>query len=408
MHPCHYTLTRHHVYRHLTHRLRQHLRLRDYGRKCSAQCLIRILAAAAAQRLSVHGICQQLHGPSDETVRQALKANLPDASELQRRLNHALAADLPAPVRKGRYDWALDLDQLPYHGQPHAHADERVRGQPKGGTTPFHVYATLAILRHGRRFTLALTWVQANESMAQVVRRLLRQAWALGLRPRRLLLDRGFFTVAVVRYLKAAHVPFGIAMPIRGRKAKPPQPAGGTRALCLGCHSYVTTYRWRDAKGRLATVNVAVVYCRKRAQQQKKPPPRARARRRRNEVPFELYAFGGWQPKSPQGVRGLYRRRFGIESEYRQVNQARMRTSTREPVVRLLYVGLALLLRNLWVWLHYAVLSGPRRGGRLFRWRCLRLAQLLVWLWQGAACYFGVRSRVDTERPPPKELQPVA
>lgn len=408
MHPCHYIITRQDVYRHLRHRLLIHLQLHDYGRTCSADCLIRILAAAAAQRLSIHGTCQQLHGPSDETVRQALKANLPDAHQLEQRLNQALAADLPTPVRKGRYDWALDLDQLPYHGQPHAHVDELVRGQPKGGTTHFHVYATLAILRHGRRFTLALTWVHANESMAQVVRRLLHRAWALGLRPRRMLLDRGFFTVAVVRYLQAAHVPFLIAMPIRGRKAKPPKPAGGTRALCVGCRSYFSTYRWRDPQGRQARVNVAVAYCRKRAQQQKKPPPRARARRRRNDVPFELYAYGGWQPKRPPRVRRVYRRRFGIESEYRQVNQARMRTSTRDPVVRLLYVGLALLLRNLWVWLHYAVLSGPRAGGRIFRWGCLRLAQLLVWLWQVAECHFGVRSRVDAERPPPKELRPVA
>lgn len=407
MHPCHYTITRKDVDRHLTHRLRKYLKLRDYGRTCSADCLVRILAAAAAQRLSVHGICQQLQGPSDETVRQALQANLPDAPQLQRRLNQALAADLPRPLRKGRYDWALDVDQLPYHGKPHASADELVRGQPKGGTTHFHAYATLAILRPGRRFTLALTWVRANESMAQVVQRLLRQAWALRLRPRRLLLDRGFFSVAVVRYLQAAHVPFLLAMPIRGRKANPPKPAGSTRALCQGRQSRFTSYCWRDAEGRPVRVKVAVIYCPKRARQQKKPPPRARARRRRNEVPFELYAYGGWQPKSPQRLRRVYRRRFGIESSYRQVNQARMRTSTRDPVVRLLYVGLALLLRNVWVWLHYAVLSGPRRGGRIFRWGCLRLAQLLVWLWQVAECYFGVRNRVGTQRPPPKDLRSV-
>ena len=33
--------------------------------------------------------------------------------------------------------------------------------------------------------------------------------------------------------------------------------------------------------------------------------------------------------------------------------------------VRLLYVGIALVLRNLWVWLHYKILAMQRRGGRV-------------------------------------------
>src|SRR5438093_7769463 len=38
------------------------------------------------------------------------------------------------------------------------------------------------------------------------------------------------------------------------------------------------------------------------------------------------------------------------------------RTCTRNPLARLLLVGVALVLRNVWVWLHYAALSTPRRG----------------------------------------------
>src|SRR5262249_21008681 len=154
---------------------------------------------------------------------------------------------------------------------------------------------------------------------------------------------------------------------------KPGKPAGGTRAFCEGKQSRLTHYRWCDPQGCTATVAVAVLYCPKRARQQQQPPPRARARRPRAEVPFELYAYGGWQPKSLESVRVIYRKRFGIESGYRQMNQARIRTSTQDPLVRLLYVGLALIIRNLWVWLHYAVLSGPHQGGRIFHWEWLRL-----------------------------------
>ena len=59
-------------------------------------------------------------------------------------------------------------------------------------------------------------------------------------------------------------------------------------------------------------------------------------------------------------VKETYRRRFGIETSYRQMNQCRIRTTTKHFEMRFWYVAIALLLRNLWVWLHHAVLSKPR------------------------------------------------
>jgi len=35
------------------------------------------------------------------------------------------------------------------------------------------------------------------------------------------------------------------------------------------------------------------------------------------------------------------------------MNEARIRTCTRDPRQRLLFVGIALVLRNVWVWLHF-------------------------------------------------------
>src|SRR5262249_60720015 len=78
-----------------------------------------------------------------------------------------------------------------------------------------------------------------------------------------------------------------------------------------------------------------------------------------------VYAWGGMtRPSSPLWVKETYRQRFGIETSYRQMHQARIRTSTRDPLLRLLYVGVALILRNVWAWLHWEVLSQSRRGGR--------------------------------------------
>jgi putative transposase len=94
-------------------------------------------------------------------------------------------------------------------------------------------------------------------------------------------------------------------------------------------------------------------------------------------------------------VRQTYRTRFGIESSYWQMNQARGRTSTRRPELRLLYVGLALVLRDEWVWLHFEVLSTPRRGGR--RLRLERLRAMLHWLIQAIKEVFGMIGETQTE-----------
>ncbi len=64
-----------------------------------------------------------------------------------------------------------------------------------------------------------------------------------------------------------------------------------------------------------------------------------------------------------------YRKRFGIESSYKLKNLALPRTSTKNPVLRLLYVGLAFLLVNVWIYVHWMFLSErARRGRKPVRW----------------------------------------
>ena len=64
---------------------------------------------------------------------------------------------------------------------------------------------------------------------------------------------------------------------------------------------------------------------------------------------------------SPAQVFELYRQRFGIESSYRQMNLTRARTSTRNPAIRLLLVGLAFVLFNLYITLRLSLSSALTR-----------------------------------------------
>ncbi len=69
------------------------------------------------------------------------------------------------------------------------------------------------------------------------------------------------------------------------------------------------------------------------------------------------YAYWGFQPSSPVWLREAYRKRFAIETSLRQVNQARINTSTQDPVRRFLFVAIALIVRNLWAWIHLVHLA---------------------------------------------------
>src|SRR5882757_7898847 len=139
------------------------LKFKDYGFRCASRVLINVLFYAASRMTSLSDACARVSGaPSDETLRQALMFNLPDIAELEREVNAALSGELPKCVRKQPQRVAIDLFELPYHGQPSSDPQEIRRGKSRSGTTHFHTYATACVTRKGQRFTLAITWVRKD------------------------------------------------------------------------------------------------------------------------------------------------------------------------------------------------------------------------------------------------------
>jgi Transposase DDE domain len=365
------TVTSRAIHDHAAALCQKQLRLRDYGPKCPAHTLLALLFYAAARVTSLAAACGSLsRAPSDTAVRTALRATLPKIDELQRRLNRALQDDFPKALRRRRQALAIDLTLLPYHGQPREDDTEVYRGQAKDGTSHFHAYATAYVIRKGQRYTAALAYVRQGDDLAAVVQGLLRQAARAGIRPRYLLLDRGFYQVSVIRHLQAARCPFLMPAPAKGRKADHPKGPSGTRVFHLSKRGGWSSYTLTASDGRTATVSICVKCRNYRGQWQ------------RHGRQALVYAFWGLAPSSGQWVYQTYRLRFGIETTYRQLREARVRTCTRDPLLRLLYVGVALVLRNVWVWLHWEVLSEPRRGGRRIDLNQLPFRALLAWIQQ--------------------------
>jgi hypothetical protein len=356
------------VYDHAKGLIQAHLDFKDYKIRCCASVLVNVIFYAASRLTSLSDACARVRGaPSDETLRKALLSSLPEVAELERQVNGALTGDLPKCLRKQRQLLAIDLHEVPYHGQPQNDPREICRGQPRSGTTHFHTYATAYVAHKGQRFTVALTWVQSDESLAEVLKRLLRQVRACGVKIRLVLLDRGFYSIEVIRFLQAGRRPF--LMPLKAAGRIPHSiSATNPRRFFAWKHSGWGTHTLHNARGERATVKVCVS-CR---------PGRGRFGKRGRQT--FVYAYWGFRPPSPGWVRDTYRLRFGIETSYRQANQGLIFTSTRDPLRRLLFVALALILRNVWVWFHCCVLGQRHGTGITLHLPLLRFRTLLFYL----------------------------
>lgn len=298
-----------------------------------------ILAYASVTQQTVEAACAALpEAPSGNRLREVLLPALPSLSELQRRLNRILRQRLHRSLfkKKRPFQFAIDLTLVPYHGQAQTDADEVMRGEAKSGTTHFHGYATLSIVHDKQRYTLLLMFVRLRQTMVEVVRQLLDRLKRLNFKVRRLYLDAGFCSVAVLKTLRRRQLPYVMPIPLRG-------PSGGVRNLFTRPKSYVGYYTLHSPTHGAWTVKTVALRRYLKGRYQK------------HGVQWFAYAISGLPRQTPLAqVFEWYRRRFGIETSYRQMNHLRARTTSRNPAWRLLLVGLAFILVNLYITLRRA------------------------------------------------------
>ncbi|HVZ16435.1 MAG TPA: transposase [Terriglobales bacterium] len=342
--------------------------LKDHGWLCTAAVVWNLVLRAAARSISIPAACRDLSGsPSDQAIMNALREGLPQTlCVLERRLNEALTCALPRRLRRRAWQLAIDWHLSPYYGEPHRSRNELYYGKPRQGTKKFHAYASACIVSHGHRYTLALTWVRRHESTVVVLRRLLAKIREIGLKIKRVLVDRAFFNVPVVEFLQQEKLPFLMPVMFRGRPPKRPGKARGLQAIKqqpAGWYRHTMKNRQKQV-----TVQVCVGY------------RRHRNRKDGKQVKQKLL-FAAWRVHgTPTEIRNRYRQRFGIETSFRQMRQARIYTCTRDPHLRLLFVAVALILRNLWVWIHQTCLAAGTGDHPTLHLERLRFKRMLDWI----------------------------
>jgi putative transposase len=333
--------------------LSQYLSIQTISTRIDTTSFLQTLTGIAAEKSSLHAFASKFE---DGLTARQMRYHVGkfELSDVENVLNQALPHFVPRSIyrRSASYKFAVDLNEHPYHGSPYQADNEIRRGKAKSGTTHFHVYATIYLIKRGKRYTLAIKYVRKGDRLVDVVQALLEKVLALGFKIRRLFLDRGFYSVAIIKYLQRMQIPFIMPVVRRGRKGKDGK--SKVERLFTGNKSYITDYTMKTVKEK-----------------------------RKMTVTFKLYVVVKWI-KGKDGQRhrkyfayclsedtfpikrvyNEYRLRFGIETSYKKKNESLPRTSSRNPAIRLLYTGLSLFLVNTWIFITWNFLSQKRRGTR--------------------------------------------
>ncbi len=118
----------------------------------------------------------------------------------------------------------------------------------------------------------------------------------------------------------------------RGRKPVGRKKAAGLRAMAKRKNGYYRHTLTGKAQGKSCSTRVTICVASKSYTHKKT------GQRRSKKLMYVIWKVR----QTPRAIRQMYRTRFGIETSYRQMNEARIRTCTRDPRLRLLFVGIAL------------------------------------------------------------------
>lgn len=323
-------------------RMEKHLSLKTEGYRCSTGQTMNVLLKAVAEGSSLEAVCADSCGVVDSnTLREQVNVALP-VSQLHQQeaeMNAALQATIPDGMPRGGLEVAIDTHDEPFYGKTPQLRAYTCKTRAQAGTTHFFRIASAYVIWREVRLTLALTYVLPDDSLVEVVAKLLTRLKQVGLHATVLYLDKGFCSGEMIRYLQRTQQAAVLACPIRGKQ-------GGLRALCQGRGSYTTDYTFTDGTtARLALVDTRV------------HNPKTHAKQRK-WLAFVLVHLD-WTPRQ---VYHNYRRRFGIEASYRILRQVKVLTNSRNPALRFFFQGLGLLMQNVWVLARWLFTRRPGKG----------------------------------------------
>lgn len=316
--------------------LKEHLGVRlHHNAKYTQEELLRLLVHAAMRKISIEEASAQqkmlTQAPSADAVQYHFEKK--DVETLEQELDSLIYENV-AEFRRRRLfgvprDVAIDFHPVPYYGEPKAWV---MAGKHERGTSYFVTFATLEIVEAGERLTLKVIPVTQFKCRERIVEELLAFARKLGLRIRRLYVDRAFPHFEVIKVLEKAEVKWVAAFSKNER----------VKAIIKDVHlngGFVRRYEM--SKGRESTsFNLVIV--------ENKLGVKEGVIR-----VTELYSTFATNLEVDESKREeiaeWYRKRWSIETGYRVKKEFKIRTSTESYAMRVLFFFLSVAMYNLWV-----------------------------------------------------------
>ena len=202
------------------------------------------------------------------------------------------------------FDWH---DQL-FYGEKDSEMVNGIRS--KNGSSYAYQYLTASVLVDGRRLTLVLTPIKSRAHMLAYIGDALNRIRNMKVRVRYLLFDAGFTSIALPRYLEE----HGYAYAMRFSSNDATKRIGlkdGEEAL-YPCDDPFRILRADDLRAGKSYLFATNMTCR------------------------------------PKTVLKRYKRRWGIETSYREHNVFLAKTTSKDYTVRLLYYAVAVCIYNAW------------------------------------------------------------
>ncbi len=207
----------------------------------------------------------------------------------------------PVPVA---FDWH---DQL-FYGEKDSEMVNGIRS--KNGSSYAYQYLTASILVDGRRLTIVLTPIKSREHMLAYIKDALNRVRNMGVRVGYLLFDAGFTSLALPYYLEERE------------------------------YTYAIRFSSNSATKRIGL---------KDGEEAMYPCGRSfRIVRADDLTAGKSYLFATNMACRPRTVLKRYKRRWGIETSYREHNLFLAKTTSKDYTVRLLYYAVAVCIYNAW------------------------------------------------------------
>ncbi len=338
------------------------------------QCLV----GMAVERLSVHSMDSMMSNRPCETSMWHHLGKI-DMNQLM----SANAGLLVNPVLDVMPDgkgciFAIDITDDPYYGEvTDVNMDYVVGDRIKKSTNLFYRYISLYLIDGDRKFTLAMIPVKNKTPLIPYVEQLLDTIDQAGLSIKVLLLDRGFYSLAVLSLMQKRNIPHIMPVKKQSNRMK--------TLLSTGRSSRYASYTMKSRSGSLEVkIAIAVKYLQGRCNKHGRKP-----------LGYVVHGID-WKPNK---IADIYEKRFGIEASYRMRNIVRPRTTTKNPTIRYLFALISMLLKNIWVAIRWRHFPEPRRGPRRIQQDTFRFDYFRLIIWTTITQKLRFKTKIPTTRP---------